>query len=541
MSQRPTYLVAVSGGNICMGYSPTNLTPCTNGTAALHATTTAMSMVDGPGSPNDGGEAKFHRQMFFADGFVYKRLDAHTGVVTDWEAFNGTDAASGETVYGLMPFSADFEANIAGLHDTSHPSVAGDVTDVLAEGDEIAIQGTEFDGFFEIDSLSYNAGTERTEITLTEDPGLDTTEGTIARVTGRGTILARWRNRCVMAGLGGEWFMSAAGDFRNWDYSPATPSATMAVAGNLGDTGPEAGNLGDDITGLVPMNDDLLLIAGTGSLGVMRGDPADGGILDTIHHEVGMVGPDAWAFDSDGNLYIFATDGLHKITPAGHYGGKVSAGIFDKTFAAIDYTENRAILQWDKNRSYVYIFIVKDTAAEENERSYIFDTRTGAFWPIQLPDENGPTATTYFEAPAANDRGVLLGGRDGYVRGLRDGRPNDRDTAEDVAIDSMLQFGPVNIGDGQNIIATETYLTLGLGSGPVELRIYSGSTPEEAAKSTTIRISTTLSTTASRYNQRRVGGQSLVFQVRQNLLNVTWYYEGGKVFWIPGGKTRRVK
>jgi hypothetical protein len=528
MVNRPTFLVAVSGRSIYMGYSPLNMTLTTDGSDVL-TDTPRMTMFDMAGSPNDPAPAKYHRHMLFADGAHYLKLDCHTGAVTAWDAFIGTDAVTGEAITGLMPFSTDREDTITG-QSGGEPQVAGDVTAEYPDGTEVALQGTTADAFYTVTGTSFGGG--NTTFDLTPDPGLVAGGGTIARVTSKGRIGGLWRRRAVITGLDGDpnqWFMSAAGDFRNWDYAPPTSSATMAVAGAIDDV----------VTAFVPFNDDVAAFFGQNSAWVVRGDPADGGQIDNVSRAIGCSGPDAWTFDTDGNLYFFGNDGLYKMTPQGVILPRISAGKYDTTFAKIDRTVNRILLQWDKKRSYLYIFVVKDAADTVNEPSYIFDARTEAFWPIKLPDNSGPTAVCYFEAEAANDRGVLLGGRDGYVRGFRDRRMNDRDTATDIAVDSWIDMGPYSLADGRDFRLDEAYMTLAVGSGPVQLQVYAGNTPEQAIKSAVVRRASTLMTTTVRMSDLKIAAQSIILTLSQNALDVTWGYEGGFGYVKASGKTRR--
>src|SRR5690606_29851668 len=125
-----------------------------------------------------------------------------------------------------------------------------------------------------------------------------------------------YRGRIVMAGLKEEphnWFMSKAGDPFNWDYSPPSPSPLQAVAGNNSNVG----EVGDLISAIAPFQDDVMFMAGITSLWIMRGDPMLGGSIDNISRKVGIVGPDAWTTDAEGNMYFMAQTGLYRIA----YGG----------------------------------------------------------------------------------------------------------------------------------------------------------------------------------------------------------------------------
>ena len=528
MINRPTFLVAAAGQSVYLGYSPVNMTLATDGEDVL-TDTPRMTMFDMPGSPNDSAPAKYHRHMLIADGDHYLKLDCHTGTVSEWTAFNGTDAVTDEAIAGILPFSTDREDTITG-QSSGEPQVAGDVTAEFPNDTQVALQGTSADGFYTVVGTSFSSGT--TTFDLMPNPGLAAGGGTIARVTSKARIGGAWRERAFLSGLDGDpcqYFLSAQNDFRNWDYAPPTPSATMAVAGAIDDV----------VTAFAPFSDDLAAVFGRNTTWLLRGDPADGGERDNVSRSIGCFGPDAWTFDTDGNLFFFGNDGLYKMTPQGVLLPRVSAGKYDTTFSQIDRTINRVILQWDKKRAYLYIFIIRDTAETENPDSYIFDSRTEAFWPIKLPDESGPTAVCHFESEAANDRGVLMGGRDGYVRSFRDRRMNDRDTAADVAVDNWIDMGPFSLADGQNFRLDSIYMTLADGSGPVNLEVYIGNTPEQAVKSDTVRAAVSLRTNTVRLSNRKIAAQSIVFTLQQNAMDVTWGYEGGFGTVKPSGKTRK--
>ena len=92
-------------------------------------------------------------------------------------------------------------------------------------------------------------------------------------------LFCAWRGRLVQALLDDAspelWFMSKQQDPTNYDYG-ATPTADMAVAAN---NNYRAGQIGQPITALVPMSEDLLLFGLDHGIYQMRGDPADGGTL----------------------------------------------------------------------------------------------------------------------------------------------------------------------------------------------------------------------------------------------------------------------
>jgi hypothetical protein len=129
------------------------------------------------------------------------------------------------------------------------------------------------------------------------------------------TIITLYRGRVVLSGIEDDpqnWFMSKSGDPLDWDYF-ATPSATIAIAGNNSD----AGLVGDRITCLAPFGDDLMVMGGDHTLWIMRGDPADGGRIDNLSQQVGIIGPDAVALDALGTMYFFGNGVLWRLPKGG--------------------------------------------------------------------------------------------------------------------------------------------------------------------------------------------------------------------------------
>lgn len=461
---RPTFLVAVSNGSVYMGYSSTSLTLTTNGSGAL-VDTPDMDMKDGPGSPNDGTAQSTHRHMYFCDGTNYKRLDAHTGEVVSWAAFNGTDAVTGETIAGSLP--ADGDGNKA-------------------------------------------------------------------------TIMAVWRGRIVLSGLTEDphnWFMSAIGDPRNWDYSPPTPSATQAIAGNNADFGKTA----DPITALIPISDDLMIVGCDKSVWIMRGDPADGGTIDSLSRQIGIVGRDAWAMDPSGRVFFFGNDGLYMFDGGGLQ--RLSANRIERAFSEVDRANHRILLEWDRQRKGLYVFIVSDDSNTAAHTSYWWDERTDGFWPFKLPDGNGPTSVAIWDSDAVQDRVVLLGGRDGYVRAFRDLRPNDNDgessgSSVESAIEAHCEIGPVSTQISQTLRVQEINFVLSGKSHDGSLILRSGKTPEAASSSTANRFKRTIKRGPNTATRQRVRNNSLVLRIEQTTADTLFSIEAIELVANPAGRQR---
>jgi hypothetical protein len=332
------------------------------------------------------------------------------------------------------------------------------------------------------------------------------------------TIIALYRGRIVLSGIADDpqnWFMSAAKNITNtgpldWDYGE-TVSAVMPVAGNNS----VAGLVGDRVTCLAPANDDLMVIGCDHSTWIMRGDPADGGRIDNISQQVGIAGPDAFAFDPNSVLYFFGSGVLWRMTPQGQV-EPLSRGRMDKTFGSIDFSANTMRLLWDDILHGLHIYVTPTVSGTSTH--YWWDARTDSFWLDHYPDACGPTATLFFDSNALNDRTLLLGGQDGYVRKISATAKTDDGTT----ILSRVKFAPITPGSvHQNARLNRVITVLESSSDPVTMRIFAAQSPEEVVAATTPAWSYPVSA-VNRYSIPRVAGNSLLFELKNDSFSALW-------------------
>jgi hypothetical protein len=327
------------------------------------------------------------------------------------------------------------------------------------------------------------------------------------------TIIKLYRGRIVLSGIEDDpqnWFMSAAGDPLDWDYG-AAPTAVIAVAGNNS----LAGLVGDRVTCLIPYNDDLMVMGCDHTLWLMRGDPADGGKIDNLSQQVGIVSPDAYALDPQGNIYFFGDGVLWRLVPS-KLPEPISRGRLDKTFGAIDFSLNTMRLLWDDILHGLHIFVTLNSTGTSTH--YWWDARTDGFWADNYPDAHGPTAVLLFDADTLNDRAILLGGRDGYVRKINPATKTDDGTT----ILSRVKFGPLTPGSvHRNARISRIITVLESTSDPVSLRVFSAQSPEEVVAATTPAWSMLVSPIA-RYSVPRIGGNSALIELKNDSFSAVW-------------------
>lgn len=250
-------------------------------------------------------------------------------------------------------------------------------------------------------------------------------------------LIETWHGRTVLAGLRSDpqnWFMSAVNDPRDWNYSPTSTSESQAVAGNNS----PAGKVGDAITSLVPYSDDVLLIGGDHSIYAITGDPMAGGRIDLISESIGMAWGRPYCKDPAGVLWFFSSRcGIYRMVP-GQLLERVSQPI-DEKLAAINLATNIVRMAWDDRQQGLHVFIAP-LAAPGATTHYWFDARNKAWFPDVFADtDHDPKAVYVFDADDPNDRVLVLGSWDGYLRTFGADAQDDDGTP----IDSYVLLGPL--------------------------------------------------------------------------------------------------
>lgn len=287
-------------------------------------------------------------------------------------------------------------------------------------------------------------------------------------------LICNWGGRIVLSGLpydSHNWFMSRVGRPLDFDYAPNVIDVQMAVAGNNA----SAGLNPDVITALIPYNDDTLIFGGDHSIYQLRGNPADGGRIDQITDVTGIAWGEAWCKTPEGILYFVGSrGGLYKMVP-GQPPQRMSAMRIDERLSTINMADNSIKLVWDDRHIGVRILISPypvDGVVQGDATHYFWDARNEGFWPYAFANKyHNPMALFLFDGPDPNDRVVLMGGQDGYVRQVDITRGDD----DGETIDSEVTFSPL---DSLSIV--EMRATMSPQSGQVRWSLYDGLELEQA-------------------------------------------------------------
>lgn len=292
-------------------------------------------------------------------------------------------------------------------------------------------------------------------------------------------LIGTWRGRTVLSGLLKDpqnWFMSAVGNPRDFDYSPVSQTPTSAVAGNSPVT---LGLLGDIVTAIIPHTDDILIMGGDHSITAFRGDPMDGGRIDNVSNTIGIAWGQAWCKDPMGNIYFLSNKmGMYVMAP-GQQPQRISQAV-EQLLYDVDIGSSSIRLQFDDRYQSVHVWITTLAGATQTDTHYTYEVRSGAFWQHTFANKNhNPGTCCTFDGNLPSDRVCLIGSWDGYVRALNGNATQD----DGYDIVSTVVIGPILTDKQDKILLKDVQAVLDTASGDVDFEILVGETAQEALES----------------------------------------------------------
>lgn len=290
--------------------------------------------------------------------------------------------------------------------------------------------------------------------------------------------ICTWNGRTVLYGFRQNpqlWFMSAQFDPFNFNYAPSTIGlVTAATNGNIS----KAGLVGDFINCWIPYSDDTSVILCDHTIWTLKGDPLNGGRFDNVSQSIGGIPGNSYAIDPFGQIYFYApVGGVFKMTP-GALPVRVSQQI-ERRLDNIDLSANAVSLAWDIQLQGLAIWVTPYDSRKDGT-NFFFEERT-ASWTQDFYGNKGhqPFAVDVFDGDLPEDRKIVVGGRDGFIRIMA----NDATTDDGTPIDSYVWLGPISTKQMDDILMKELQATLGINSGNLKYEVYVGRTVEEAIAS----------------------------------------------------------
>lgn len=165
---------------------------------------------------------------------------------------------------------------------------------------------------------------------------------------------------------------SRQGAYTDWSMSADLSDAGRPFVMQLS----EAGEIGGNVTALIPHKDAYMLAATSSSLWAVRGDPVADGSLQNISRDVGIVGPRAWCRDHLDRYYFLSSHGLYTASASGDGVQGLSEDVIPQELTGV--TDVDTVLEYDHATKGVRIYI--PTAAV----NWLFETDRQAFWPFKV-------------------------------------------------------------------------------------------------------------------------------------------------------------
>lgn len=171
---------------------------------------------------------------------------------------------------------------------------------------------------------------------------------------------------------GGLIFASRLGDYKDWSLGADLSDSGRPFVVQLA----ESGEIGGNVTALIPHKDSYMLAATSNSLWVIQGDPTADGTVRNISRDVGIVAARAWCRDHLDRYYFMSSHGLYTVSPSGDGLQALSEDVIPEQLTNV--TNAGTVLQYDHDSRGVFIHIPSAAV------SWMFDTERQGFWPFKV-------------------------------------------------------------------------------------------------------------------------------------------------------------
>ncbi len=335
----------------------------------------------------------------------------------------------------------------------------------------------------------------------------------------RARILTAWRGRLIATRSADdpyEIYSSELGNPFGWDRFPAALSTTQAWSGRAAGVG----RAPDIVNAFIPMSDDEALIGCDSSIYRMTGDPAARGDVDIVTDKVGIAYGGAWTKDPYGRLYFFNSRGGVSVMAPGGGIERVSVNRIERRLQDVDLTEYKIVLEWDYQREGLIVWQVPWTIKGVAHKCWFFETKTGAWWEDTWGSTGlQPSCVTVFDGDKPDDRKVIFGCEDGFVRYI----DNTQDDDDTDAIDSLCRVGPlIPAGQGTEFRFSRPQLVLASEQDGVEVSLFASSLADKPGTALAKRW---VDRGRSTYLPMATRGAAVWLQLRNNKKGQSWSLE----------------
>lgn len=326
------------------------------------------------------------------------------------------------------------------------------------------------------------------------------------------------------------WYMPKAGDPTNFDYLPGATNADMAVAANTG----QAGDLGDQINGLIAYDADKFLFGCDGSIHALIGNPAAGGYMRQITGEYGVAFGRAWCIGPNGVVFFFSTTrGPAYLKPDGSI-TSMCEGRLLKRFSQIDLSANRVKMVYDSVHMGLNLIVIPTAGGASTH--YWWDARKDSWWRWTYANAaHEPKCILAQDGRGYTDNVVLVGCADGYVRTHSLSSKSD----DGSAINSYMKLVAPPEVSGMAIMHQRLRMTIPSTSDGVDYAVYSGDSVAQALAASASFSGTNSQTGRTNDILNRSRGNALVYRFGNANLGEAWLLDSIKVHVEVSGMARR--
>lgn len=236
-----------------------------------------------------------------------------------------------------------------------------------------------------------------------------------------------------------QWYASKVDDPLDWLVSQSTVATAVSSQTS------KAGVVGDELTAFVPIRDHYLVMGTVNGISIMRGDPVQVGQMTQLKSATGIFNNTSWCFDDKGNLFFLGTDGIYVLTPDAIINASPPENLTKDHLPKLirdigaNRRTDRVSMAYDKDRYGVVVQIVQADGAWQ--ACFWVDLRTGGIFPEDYGSTYVGASLLYFDSRRADQRTLLVGGQDGYIRTWDDSQKDDDDT-DNTTISSRVVVGP---------------------------------------------------------------------------------------------------
>ena len=359
-------------------------------------------------------------------------------------------------------------------------------------------------------------------------------------------MITTWQDRVI---LGNDqvnphvWYMSRGGS--PYDFLYGSEDLGSPVAG----TTFQGGLIGEPLTALIPHNKSCLLFGCKDSMWVMRGDPMQGGYIERLSDDIGVIGPWAHTKTDTDSTFFLSHLGLYMM-PSGCGDMPKAVGEDRLPLEGPKFWRDTDQLGYDAVNSG--LVLSTSAAATATWKNIWIDLKKGGFWPfgLEYAGLREITAMLHWQPAAGRDDtfdqqlkgSLMMGTHNGKVARFNQASDTDEGGA---AITATARIGPINITPNASQAAMVQEVK-GIGTyssgGSSTQTLYVGHTAQEARSAA---IAGTLGfpmAWSSANNQLvdnpRMSGHSIVLNVSATGGHGSWGFEAATITVTPLGKSR---